>query len=644
MKTDKIFSKTGLAALAVVGVVAIGAINLGWNGARLDLTENKLYTLSQGSRNILAALEHPVTLRFYFSARQSENSPALRIYARRIQELLEEYAQFGGGNIDLRIINPEPFSEDEDAASAYGLQRVRLRAGGDQLLLGLTGERDGGIAETISFFHPDREQFLEQDISKLIFSAGRGRKPKIGILSSLDVNGGIDLATRRPTPPWASIAQLRKLYDIQNLSSLDTVIPDDTDLLLIIQPGAMPDAMLYAIDQYVLRGGNAMVFADPLNDVASLQTGPGPLPEESESISRLLRNWGVALTRDKVLGDAKHSLTVGRGADQSPIRHLAIMAYGRPNFPHDDIVTRKLETIHFASAGVLEAIAGSGFDFTPLIVSSDRAMPIERSMFEPVPDPARLYEGFQPSGEKYTVAARLGGTFQTAFPGGYTAPEPAADDSAEESETPVTEQSSDGGEAAADHVEHVATAVRAANLIVVADTDILTNRLWVQVQNFFGQQIASPFADNGDFLINAVDNLAGSSDLIDIRGRGRFSRPFEVVEILRREADARFQHKERELLARLQDMESKLDELQQQKGAGEDALNLNQEQVDALDSFQAEKLKIRKDLREVRHQLGSDIESLGSWLKAINIALVPLLLTIGGLWFQVRRKSRTLRV
>lgn len=261
-------------------------------------------------------------------------------------------------------------------------------------------------------------------------------------------------------------------------------------------------------------------------------------------------------------------------------------------------------------------------------------------------DPARLFEGFSPSGEKYTIAARISATFKTAFPDGYTAPEPSASetDSVAESSEPTTGPSTDDAKEPADPVEHIATAVKPANIVVVADSDILTNRLWVRVQNFFGQQIASPFADNGDFLLNAVDNLAGSSDLINIRGRGRFSRPFEVVEQLRREADASFQYKERELLARLQDMENKLGELQQKKGAGEDALVLNREQTDALKKFQAEKLRIRKDLREVRHQLGSDIENLGSWLKFIDIALVPIFLTIGALWFQMRRKSRMLRI
>ena len=190
-----------LIALAVTSVIAIGTISLGWNGVRIDLTENQLYTLSSGSKNILAALDKPITLRFYFSAAQTESNPALRNYARRIRELLEEYQQAGDGNIVLQVIDPEPFSAEEDAADTYGLQRVRLSAGGDQVLLGLAGEREGGQPETIAFFHPNREAVLEQDISKLIFTASRGRKPTLGVISSLNIGGDIGLGMAGPIQP-----------------------------------------------------------------------------------------------------------------------------------------------------------------------------------------------------------------------------------------------------------------------------------------------------------------------------------------------------------------------------------------------------------------------------------------------------------
>lgn len=636
-----LFSKTGLIVLAVVCAIAIGVINLAWNGVRIDLTENKLYTLSQGSRNILDGLEQPVTLRFYFSARQTESSPALRNYARRIQELLEEYAQFGGSNIDLRVIDPEPFSEEEDAADAYGLQKVRLSVGGDQLLMGLVGEREGGQPERIAFFHPDREEFLEQDISKLIFSASRGRKPTLGIMSSLNVNGGVDLNTRQPTPAWAAITQLRRLYNVLNISTLDKSIADNVDLLLLIQPGTLPESALYAIDQYVMRGGNAIIFTDPMSDMALLQGGAPAVPEAAASITRLLEHWGVKVVRDKILGDARYALSVSRGANQTPIRYLAIQGYGRANFPQDDVITNKLETINVGSTGVIDALADSDITFTPLITSSNQSMPIERSKFEPAPDPARLLQGFTPTGKKYTIAARVTGDFKTAFPEGYTPPEP--EKSEEDQANSEADSEAKAAQEAAQLPEHIDATAQPGNLIVVADSDILSNRLWVRVQDFFGQQITSPFADNGDFLLNAVDNLLGNADLISIRGRSRYSRPFEVVDELRRDADARFQNKERELLVRLQEAERKIAELQQKKQGEEGALTLSEEQAETVKGFQQEKLKVRKELREVRHQLGSDIDNLGSWLKFINIALIPILLTLGILLFKVGRRIRLVR-
>lgn len=418
MKIKSLFSKAGLIVLAISCAVLIGVINLAWNGVRIDLTENKLYTLSPGSRNILKDLEKPVTLRFYFSVQQTETAPAIRNHARRIQELLEEYAQFGGSNITLEIIDLEPFSEEEDAADAYGLQKVDLSAGGNQLTLGLVGEREGGQAETIAFFHPDREAFLEQDISKLIFSASRGRKPTIGIMSSLNVNGGIDYSTGQPTPAWAAVAQLHKLYEIINISQLDNGIADEVDLLLLIQPGTLSEQALYTIDQYVMRGGSAMIFADPISDTVQMQRGNTSPPEEEASITRLLTQWGIKVSRDKILGDARHALSVSRSANQAPARYLAIQGYGRANFPQDDVITNKLKSINIGSAGVIEALADSGITLTPLIVSSNQSMLIERSKFEPAPDPARLHEGFAPSGEKYIIAARVSGHFTTAFADG----------------------------------------------------------------------------------------------------------------------------------------------------------------------------------------------------------------------------------
>ena len=387
-----------------------------------------------------------------------------------------------------------------------------------------------------------------------------------------------------------AIEQLRKLYHIINISTLvpDIQLAEQIDLLLIIQPGTLSESALYAIDQYVVGGGNAIVFAGPINDLVQLQRGITDLPEIDESIERLLRPWGVELVRDKVLGDAYHSLTVSRGADSTPIRHLAIQAYGRANFPHDDAVTRKLEIVHMASSGVLKVMADSNLTFTPLIVSSTQSMLIGRDKFEPVPDPAKLYEDFVSSGVRYTVAARVSGLIPSAFPDGYTPPS-KVDKTSEEGSAiiPTPEQISETVSR-----KHIAISSAPVNLIVVADSDILTDRLWVRVQDFFGQQIASPFADNGDFLVNAIDDLLGNTDLISIRSRGRYARPFEVVERLRRDADARFQDKERELLARLRGTEDKLAAMQRQKEGSEDALTLDEKQIDMLESFQTEKLKL----------------------------------------------------
>ncbi|MEM7206327.1 MAG: Gldg family protein [Pseudomonadota bacterium] len=628
-------SRFGLVVLAAVAVVLIGFTSTGWKGVRIDLTQDGLYTLSQGSRNIIDNLESPVALEFYFSQQHTEDNPHLRNYGQRIRDVLREFAQVGGDKIDLRIIDPEPFSQEEDEADLIGMQSVRLSNAGDEFFLGLSGRREGGEAETIAFFHPNREEFLEQDISKLIYLAGRGGKPTVGILSSLDVNGGIDFSTRQPTPAWVAVDQLRRLYNVQEINALDDRISEEVDLLILIQPGNVSDAMLYAIDQYVVRGGNTLVFADPHSDMAALTRGPTPVPPIDNSIIRLLTHWGVQIDRSNMIADARHAVSVSRGDNQSPVRHLAIQAYEKSNIVGDDVVTNKLESLIFSTTSAITQASDSTIDFVPLIQSSAESMLFASETFDPAADPDDIYAAFEPTGERHTVAARVSGSFNTVFPGGYTPPVP--EDDGENAEEASSE--ADDAQPAPEPIEHIENAQAAANLIVVADSDFLSDRLWVRVQNFFGQQIAQPFADNGDFVLNAVDNLLGSADLIGIRGRGQYARPFDVVEQMQREADAKFQKTERELTAKLDGLEAKLDELQAAKGADEDALTLNEEQLAEIENFQAEKLQTRKALRDVRHQLGSDIDNLGSWLKFINTALVPILLTLVVLFLRWRRRS-----
>ncbi len=595
------FSNLGLIMLAI-GFLAFTALNntLLYN-FRLDLTENNLFTLSDGSKQIVKSIDESINLYFFFSNESSKNLPQVRSYAKRVSELLQEYALAANGKINLTIIDPEPFSEEEDLATEFGLQSLPLTAAGDGLYFGLAGTNALDDVEIISFFQPDKEEFLEYDISKLLQSLVLVEKPIVGIMSSLPVQGNMNMQTFQMTPGWVSVEQLDSSFNIQELSVDIEEIPSEIDILMLIHPKQLSDGLLFSIDQFVMKGGRLLAFTDPLAETDRPQQ-PNPMmpsapTDQASSLNRLTEFWGISMRDNIVLGDSQTALAV-TGPSGTPVRHLGILGMEADNFSRDDVVTSALESINFATAGVLEVSDTPPGDIHGLVFSSPYSMPLDSFQFQFLTNPEDLMREFSPTGEQYLISARLSGFAPTAFPNGL------------EGSTGKQLMSTDN-----------------IGVILVADTDLLTDRLWVQVQNFFGQQLATPWANNGDLVSNALENLSGGEALISIRSRGRFSRPFDVVQDLRREAEARYLENANNLQERLAATEQKLSELQSVQGSG-NLLVLSPEQEVALADFQDEKYAIRKQLRDVRHQLDRDIKQLGSSLKFINIALVPILITL----------------
>ena len=596
----KYYSGLGLCLLALGFLMFTLLNNVLFGGWRLDLTGNNLYTLSDGSREILESIDEPVNLYFFFSEKSSEDLTSLRVYATRVREMLEEYELAANGKINLSVVDPEPFSEAEDQAAEFGLQGIPVSTAGEELYFGLAATNALDDQEVIPFFQPDKEEFLEYEISKLIQSLSVVEKPVVGVLSSLEVQGNMNMQTYQMTPPWMVVDQLRQLFTVQTINPEGT-IPAEIDILLLIHPKQLSEAMLFSIDQFVMGGGRLLAFIDPLAEtdrpVQANPMMPAPPSIQVSTLNQLTEAWGVTMRSDVILGDSQTALAVG-GVDGTPVRHLAILGMEGDNFSRDDIVTSSLESINLSTAGILDVAEDASVQVEPLISSSTFAMPMEALQFQFLSDPNDLKQGFKPTGESYLVAARLSGSAPSAFPEGL-----------EESEGTVLTETDN------------------LNVILVADTDILTDRMWVQVQEFFGQRIASPWANNGDMVINALDNLSGGASLISIRSRGRFSRPFDVVQDLRREAEASYLEKANDLQARLTETEQKLSDLESSQSEN-NLLVLTPEQEEALVQFQQEKVEIRRQLREVRHQLDSDIEVLGSTLKFLNIALIPILMTL----------------
>ena len=582
----------------VAGFVLFTLVNnLILSSVRLDLTENGLYSVSDGTKEIIGELEEPVNLYFFFSEKASEDLTALRSYSQRVREMLQEYQLLAGSKINLHFVDPEPFSEQEDQAAEFGLQSVPVNQSGEVLYFGLAGTNALDGQEILPFFQPDREAFLEYELTKLIYNLSVVEKPRVALYSELKVGQGVDPRSFQPTPGWVFMDQLKELVQVEKIDELSADAIGSADLLLLIHPDKLEDLELYAVDQHVMSGGKLIVFVDPLAEMDA----PGPpgmsIPSGSSSeLNRLTSNWGVSLRGGEVLGDSEAALMVG-GADGAPVRHLGILGFTSQYFSGEDIVTAGLEAINFSTAGILDVDEVDGIDAKSLIASSSGAGSLDAIQFQFLNDPAELQQGFQFTGENHSVAVRLSGKSPSSFP----------EMSGRETHIAETDQ---------------------LNVVIVADTDVLSDRLWVQVQNFFGQQVASAFADNGSFVANLVENMSGSSALIEVRSRGQFSRPFVVVEELRRLAEAKYLKNAEDLQARLAETDRQLSELELAR-VEDGLLTLSPEQEATLVNFQEEKLRIRKALREVRHRLDQDIEQLGGKLKFINILLMPLLLTLG---------------
>jgi ABC-type uncharacterized transport system involved in gliding motility auxiliary subunit len=609
-RTQTRYGASTLVLIAVAFIVATMVSNQLFKGARIDLTENQLYTLSDGTKRILKNIDEPINLYFFYSDQATASAPSLRDYANHVREMLTEFAAASRGKIRLNVIDPVPFSEEEDQAAQFGLQEVRLGATPDPDYLGLAGTNSVGDEEIISFFQPDREATLEYDLAKLVSTLAEPERKTIGLLSGVSMSSEFDPQAQRVQPAWVAYQQAGQMFEIRDLGTSLEAVPADIGLLWIVQPKDLDDATQYAIDQFVMQGGKALIFVDPLavvDAVASEGMPPGMPPMgQASDLPVLFKGWGIGFDATQVVADAQLALQINTGFGNRPSRHYGYLGISSEQMNSSDIVTADLSTINAAMPGRITLAEGSAATLEPLLTSSAASSMMPASRFTFLPDPSSLQNGFVASGESQVIAARIGGTLPSAFP-------------------------DRNGET------HLAESTEPVNLVVVADVDMLSDHLWVQVQNFFGQQVANAFASNGAFVINALENLAGSSDLIAVRSRGTFARPFTKVDELRVDAEARFRATEQRLQQELAETERRLGELQSTR---EDtgSLLLTSEQQSEIDRFVDQRASIRKELRAVQRGLDKDIEDLGTTLKIINIGLVPLLLTIATLLALWRRR------
>lgn len=628
-----------MVALALLFAVNILAGSV-FTSARVDLTENRLFTLSEGTRNIVAGLKEPITLRFYLSEAPARDLPAINSYATRIKGLLDEYQRASNGMIEVHIIDPEPFSEEEDRAVGYGLSGVPVNNGEEKLYMGLVGTNSIDDEDIIPFLSTSRESFIEYDITRMVYNLSNPELPVIGLMSSLPINGlGPREALRGASaPPWAVMDQVDKLFEVQTIEPDATEIPEKVDVLLLVHPKRLSDRTLYAIDQFVLGGGRALVFIDPHSESEQMapQTMPLLAASRSSELKKLLTAWGVESEPGKVVGDLQLAAKVRTQRNQQilTIDYPVWINTLPENFDPDDTVTAELGNITFATPGYLQPLEDATTQFRPLIETTENATLYDEQRFlDPNADPQDLLRNYVPAGHALVLAARIEGPAKSAFPDGPPPPKDKGENKGDSTGNQGAAASSSGEkEAGAEKPRaHLGESKEDINVIVVADTDVLADRFWVQVQEFLGNRIAIPSAANGAFLVNALDNLVGSNDLISVRNRGSFVRPFQRVNAIRREAEIKYRQKEQELIKRLDETEKRLLDLEKSKEGGDGGLILSPEQHEELVRFRQEKVAIRKDLRDVRRNLRRDIDNLDTKLKFLNIALIPILIGMGGL-------------
>ncbi len=622
---------SGLLSIASLGlaVVLFLSINVfsetSIKGVQVDLTEKSLYTLSDGTKETLAAVKEPITLRFFSTRQLTETTPGLTAYGERIQELLERYVALSNGALKLELVDPEPFSADEDRAVGFGLSGVPISEAGDLGYFGIAATNTTDDKDVIPFLTPQREQFLEYDLTRMINNLANPKKKVIALVSGIPV----DSDPLKKYKPWALIDQLKQFFEVRP-QGLTPKITDDVDLMMIVHPFGLSDASLYAIDQYVLSGGKAVIFVDPHAEEGARSNRALRLPAGLGShMPKLFKAWGIKFDRDKVLGDLKAGQRVQAGVDSfgRPIitRYVAWTSYGPENLNSTDVTTSQLRLVNFGTPGFIEVEESGSTKVEPLITSTETSGPFDAESVRQNPKPAEILKAFKPQNKKYLLAARISGDVKTAFPDG-PPKEDAPKEKGGKNDTSTARQ-------------HLSASKKPINLIVIADTDLMADLFWVQTQDLFGQEVIVPTANNADFVVNAADNLSGTSALINLRSRGLSARPFELVQDIQNEAENKYRAKERNLVGELEEVEKKMQKLQTTERSKTAAV-LSPEQQAEIKKFRARVLEIRQELREVQLNLRRDIDDLDSNLKIINIAGMPAIVALFALLVALLRRNR----
>jgi ABC-type uncharacterized transport system involved in gliding motility auxiliary subunit len=618
-KFKRLFTTSGGVGLLVIAVLAINVISSKLY-VRADLTSEKIYSLSEGSAKIIDKLQNDVTVQLYFSKSSGELPVAIKTYASRVEELLNEYAGLSSGKISVEVLDPKADSDEEVWARRYGISSVRLPSG-NELYFGIA-LLYGGKDVAIPYLDPRREEFLEYDISEALLQTQSSDKIKVGIYSSLPVISAVapsPMVPQRGPKTWAFVEQLKKYVDVESVSDTVSEIDSDIKVLMILHPKAIVDKFAYAIDQFLLRGGRLIVAVDPFSRVElSLKGQMGmmnqKIPDVGSDFEKFFRAWGIEYNRNEILGDLQYSAQVNAGGQVVPYPFW--MNMGKGAFSDQSAISSKLSQVLFGEGGAVKLKAEQPLKFEALVKTTKQSGFAPASLASIMG--ARDFAGqLKVDNQSKAIVGLLTGKFKSAFAKG----KPSGNESA---------------------APHIAEAAEPGAVLIIADTDFMHDSNAVSRIQFGPQVILRPRNDNLNLIYNGVEFLGGSDDLISIRSRGRLARPFTTVQELQAKAQERYQKEEQSLSKEINELQKKLTEMQQQRSSGS-RFSLQATQITEIEKFRVKEKEARERRREVRKGLREDIESLGKKLIAVNMLIMPLM--IGGLGVVVfgRRNRRSKR-
>ena len=586
---------------------------------KIDLTTDKLFTVSENTKSIIKNLSEPISIKLFFSNSLSKELSQIRDYEKRVRELLMSYKKISNKNITIEIIDPRPFTDQEDLANVYGIQGLQLNEEGERFYFGAVFSNSVDDTTVIPFFELDREEFLEYDLTKTIYNLANTTKPNIGLISGLPLVGRVNNSqgNAQYERPFFIYQTLSEFFNVIDLSLEVSEIPQNVDQLLIVHPKNLSDVTLYAIDQFVMTGKGVTIFTDPFSEFDNNLSKPESEKDFSNSnLSRLFTSWGFDMKPGMVIGDIVNGrkVSLGPSNDQKIVTYVLWLAIQQNLLSNTDIITSNLDYIFLKSAGSIENLnTNSSLVIEPLISTSKESMLIERYKMQFRADPEQLLKDFQSQDKNYIIGARIKGEFDSAF-------------SMEEIKKIELDTNK--------HINNI----KDANIILFADTDLLSDNTWISEQDMFGRNSITPIADNGRMVVNSIESMSGGRNLIGLRGRGSSNRPFLVIEDLQKKAELSFREKQISLQNELQGTEDKLKEIQSNQLDSSESKT--SEQNKAIEEFQRKILSIRKQLRDVQRQLNADIERLENNIKVLNIWTMPLIVIILYFFIKVFTEKR----